>query len=360
MKKLITLLLALSMVLSLVACGSKADAPAADAPAADAPAADAPAADAPAAGGDYEGKLAWYFPCVVAFGENLRAGVEAYSAENNVPIKVITGTDFTQNAENAQVEALLGMGYKYYSIAGVDGAGVNGLYEQLVDEGCVVNNMGWDSLHPTVANHLIATDIPLSAEKGAEKLCELMGYKGNILVCFGPITDTTYPDRRNAILSVIDKYPDMKIVTELADMITPEATLTKFSDGLTAHMNEIDGILSVGADPASICSVLEDVYAKGADRMKSVLIDIDDVVVEAIKNGTIDGTIVQNEFGIGYISGEVLRLQADGWVPKEGAYHIDTGIVFVDKNNIDSYAEDLEVVTADILAKLTTDYMEKG
>ena len=49
MKKLIALLLALVMVLGLVACGAKDDAPAADAPAADAPAADAPAADAPAA-----------------------------------------------------------------------------------------------------------------------------------------------------------------------------------------------------------------------------------------------------------------------------------------------------------------------
>ena len=49
MKKLIAMLLALAMVLSLAACGAKTDAPAADAPAADAPAADAPAADAPAA-----------------------------------------------------------------------------------------------------------------------------------------------------------------------------------------------------------------------------------------------------------------------------------------------------------------------
>ena len=48
MKKLLALLLALVMVLGLVACGAKDDAPAADAPAADAPAADAPAADAPA------------------------------------------------------------------------------------------------------------------------------------------------------------------------------------------------------------------------------------------------------------------------------------------------------------------------
>lgn len=44
MKKIIALLLVLVMVLGLVACGAKNDAPAADAPAADAPAADAPAA----------------------------------------------------------------------------------------------------------------------------------------------------------------------------------------------------------------------------------------------------------------------------------------------------------------------------
>ena len=48
MKKIIAMLLALVMALSLVACGGSS-APAADAPAADAPAAEAPAAEAPAA-----------------------------------------------------------------------------------------------------------------------------------------------------------------------------------------------------------------------------------------------------------------------------------------------------------------------
>ena len=45
MKKMLALVLALMMVLSLVACGAKNDAPAADAPAVDAPATDAAAAD---------------------------------------------------------------------------------------------------------------------------------------------------------------------------------------------------------------------------------------------------------------------------------------------------------------------------
>ena len=49
MKKLIAMLLALVMVLSLAACGAKQEAPATQPPAADAPAADAPAAEPPAA-----------------------------------------------------------------------------------------------------------------------------------------------------------------------------------------------------------------------------------------------------------------------------------------------------------------------
>ena len=49
MKKLIAMLLALVMVLSLAACGAKQEAPATQPPAADAPAADAPATEPPAA-----------------------------------------------------------------------------------------------------------------------------------------------------------------------------------------------------------------------------------------------------------------------------------------------------------------------
>ena len=56
MKKLISLLLALVMVLSLAACGAKEEAPAAEAPAAEAPAAEAPAE---AAGIDGEIAIFW-------------------------------------------------------------------------------------------------------------------------------------------------------------------------------------------------------------------------------------------------------------------------------------------------------------
>ena len=66
MKKMLALVLALMMVLSLVACGGNNDAPAADAPAADAPAADAPAADEAAFTGVEDGVLTVGMECAYA------------------------------------------------------------------------------------------------------------------------------------------------------------------------------------------------------------------------------------------------------------------------------------------------------
>ena len=73
MKKIISLLLVLVMMLGLVACG-KADAPAADAPAADAPAADAPAADAGDGARPFEGRT-----LTIAHGHHAYA--DAYNAQ---------------------------------------------------------------------------------------------------------------------------------------------------------------------------------------------------------------------------------------------------------------------------------------
>ena len=88
MKKLIALLLALVMVIGLVACGAKEDAPAADAPAADAPAADAPAADAPAEKKPY------------------KFGLMIYAETDEATISIRTGVE--KAAEAAGIELVIG------------------------------------------------------------------------------------------------------------------------------------------------------------------------------------------------------------------------------------------------------------
>ncbi len=89
MKKLIAMLLALAMVLSLAACGASEPA-ATEAPKADAPAADAPAADAAA------GKVFWlnFKP---ESDEALQNLAKMYTEKTGVPVKVVTAASGTYN-----------------------------------------------------------------------------------------------------------------------------------------------------------------------------------------------------------------------------------------------------------------------
>lgn len=92
--------------------------------------------------------------------------------------------------------------------------------------------------------------------------------------------------------------------------------------------------------------------------MVVVGIDYDDVILQGLRDGIMDATVAQNNAGIGYIGMEVAKLQMEGYRAKEGKYHIDTGIVMVTNENIDTFMTELEAVTQEIVATLTTEYME--
>jgi ABC-type sugar transport system substrate-binding protein len=309
---------------------------------------------------NYEGLLAWYYPFPHPFGEACKAGIDAYVRDTGIPVKVLIGPEFTMTSEIESVEALMGQGYKHYGIFSVDAAAANGLYEEMVAKGCTVNNIGWDSAPDSAASHLIATDIGKAAEMQLEYLAELMGHEGNIAIVYEALEDIAIQQRRAAVDKVMSKYPDMKVELELSDMKTVEASTIKIQDGLSAKAGSIDGIAALGFTCSqALVNVLSDLYQQGADKMFVVTIDSDDMIDNAIKNGIIDATCVQNPYGIGYISGEVFRLQADGWRPKEGKYHIDTGAIMADKTNIDNMGAIFEALTKQIMDTLTTEYMKK-
>ena len=85
MKKLLALLLALVMVLSMAACGAKEEAPKAEAPAADAPAAEAPAAE----GLPYEGETLTVLYMSGVYADAARAMVPEFEAATGAKVEVV-------------------------------------------------------------------------------------------------------------------------------------------------------------------------------------------------------------------------------------------------------------------------------
>lgn len=235
MKKLIALLLAMIMVLSMVACGA-ADAPVADAPAADAPAADAPAADAPA---DTRYKIG--FANIGEVNETCMAvkrSFEAAAEKNDFDLVYMNndmdGATAVKNADNMVQQ------------------GVDGLVEFNIDAsvGATLKSICDDAGIPLIAIDIGIDGVPFFGGDNAQvgvvggrhlgKVAqERWGEEPDILLLIEDSTsgETPMPRVRNmpeGLRETFPDFPDEKIYT--LDGAGDAADVQKLvSDFLTAH-----------------------------------------------------------------------------------------------------------------------------
>jgi ribose transport system substrate-binding protein len=359
-KRLVMGLVAVLTIISmLAACTAPVAAPAA--PAGDA-AATEPAAEeaaAPAAAGDF--KPVWYAPAPHPYFEEVKAGVEAFEKDFGVTVEKQVGPDWEQGSQNERMEALAAKGFNAFSVYPADASGANGLYEELTARDINIANFGTSTLQPTTASFAVATDVKAAAMAATEALIETMGGKGNIINVLEVLEDPNTALRKQGIEEVVAKYPDVKIIQEVAGMTSVEEATQKVGDTLSANIDNVDGIIATGYTPSvAIAQVLSEYKSKGGERViHAVGIDTDEIVVQAIKDGVMDGTIVQNPYGHGYLTMLLLKYLSEGYKPQADAYFVDGGFVFANADNLETYNEDIVKVTEQIKNDLLTKYLEK-
>jgi ribose transport system substrate-binding protein len=358
------LLLALlvSAMMGCVAPAAPAAAPAAAEEATAAPAAEAaaPAAEAAApVAGDF--KPVWYAPAPHPYFEDVRKGIEAFEADTGIAVEKQLGPDWKQDSQNQRMEALAAGGSNAFSVYPADASGANSLYDELTQRGIHIINFGTTTLQPTTASFAVATDVKVAAMEATEQLIKAMGEKGNIINVLEVLEDPNTVLRKEGIEEVVAKYPDVTIIQEVAGMTSAQEALQKVSDALAANIDKVDGIIATGYNPTvAIAQAMTEYKDKGGDRViHSVGIDTDPIVMEAIANGVMDGTIVQNPYGHGYLSMMLLQLMSEGWTPAPDVYFVDAGFAFATKENLETYNDDILAVTAQIKDELTTKYLVK-
>lgn len=308
-------------------------------------------------------KMAWYAPAPHPYFDEVQKGVEKFAQEEGVDVTIQIGPDWTQASENEKVEALVAQGINALSIYPCDASGANGLYEEISEKaGVDVINFGSDTASPSAASFAVATDVKQAAYDAAEAVIKMMGEKGNILNVLEVLEDPNTALRKEGVEEAVAKYPDVKIIQEIAGIKTQEEAVSKIESALSANVGKIDGIVCTGlVTSVGMTQTLGDYYEKqGMDKhIYAIGIDTDEGVMNGIKDGTIDATIAQNPIGHGYISCALLKYMSEGYEIKDGAYFINAGNVVVTKDSMDSYEQELEKVTDEILGKLTTDYLTK-
>jgi ribose transport system substrate-binding protein len=285
-----------------------------------------------------EYRMSFYIPLVHPYHEIVKTGIEAFSKDFGIDVLIKVGTDFTQEHENENVEGMIAQGYDAITMYPVDANGANGLYKELTDNGVYVLSYATSSNQPNTASFAVATDVYDAAKVACERLIQEMGEEGKIINIIESVEDPNTILRKKGVEEVVAEYPNVEILQEIVSGLGLEEATEAIGNVLSTKINDIDGMIATGYTPTLVSAAL--LTEVGDKRIKFVGIDDDPVVLDAIRDGFIDGSISQAPWGQGYISCLLMKYLLDGWTPKE--YFVNSGVVVIDQDNADSYSEDVK------------------
>ena len=174
----------------------------------------------------------------------------------------------------------------------------------------------------------------------------------------GYLKDLNTQKRMEAVeKAVAETDGKVELVQHLADIDDQEAADRAINSFLAANADEIDGIVTSAYVPSVVSATA--LRNLGDKRIKMVGIDDDQVVLDAIRDGFVYGTMSQNPYGQAYIGAKVLADLKSGCVPKADAqFHIDSGTLLISVDNIDTYDDERKALTREITESFRDKYLD--
>lgn len=268
--------------------------------------------------------------------------------------------------QNQLLESLLTQGYNGFLIFPGDPVGTNSVVSELTGEGAQVISLAGCLQQPSDDAFCLGTDTGNSAYLGTKELIERMGGSGRIAHFTGFLVDPNTQLRIDAVQRAADETNGaVEVVQVIADIDAPEPAEEKINAYLAAEAANVDGIITTAWVPAVVAS--NALRRLGDKRIHMVGIDHDEVVIQAIKDGFVDGTMLQNPYGQGYIgSFAVDRLAAGCTVAADAPFgstaltdkFIDSGTTFVDAAQVDDYLASMQAVTTELMANFEATYLD--
>ncbi len=174
-------------------------------------------------------------------------------------------------------------------------------------------------------------------------MTEQLGGFGNVAVMVGAKDAQNNIERLTGFEDALKNESDINIICiESTDNLLNEAIAK--ARKIFKEYQDIDGIFaSSGSDAQAAVQIMKEKDIE-AGKIKIIGFDDDKKTLELIKNGSVAGTIVQNTNAMGYESVMHLYKVLKGELPMEkaenGSDSIDTGIIFVTNDNVDTYSSE--------------------
>jgi ribose transport system substrate-binding protein len=283
------------------------------------------------------------------------------AADYKVPAKWELGL------QNQLIENATAQGYNAFLIFPGDPVATNSPMADLQSAGIPSIATAGCTKDPTPALFCFGTAVDHSAYLGTKELIKALGGKGTIVHFTGNLVDPNTQLRMDAVAQAVKETNGaVKLLQTIADIDrTPQEADDKINALLAARGKDVDGIISTAWLPSvSAATALRRI---GDKRIQMVGIDHDAVVLAAIKDGFVHGTMLQNPYGQAYIGTYVLsEIVAHGCKVNDKApfktnalttRFIDSGTTFQGADGVDHYQDAMKAVTADLMKTFKATYL---
>lgn len=310
-------------------------------------------------------RIGFYAPIVMDWFDSVKKGCDQFASEYGAEIEYQFGPaeSGSQAIQDELMEAMAAKGIRNFLVYPENPSASNATYREFKNIGSNIVNYGGDTEQPTPASFFVGLDVYEASKARMQRTVDDLGGKGNIITAYQDAADPMVAVGRSAYNGVIDATPGCTLLQELSDLNSAEMATAKFADALSANFGKIDAIVVYGQQVSvGLANALKEYYASNpdADLIYVIGSNIMPEVLESVRAGYTTYTTADIPEGYGYIGCSLLAHLRDGWVPRDGVYKIIMPEIYVNKDNVDSFENDIRQIQADMVAKIETEYMIKA
>lgn len=273
------------------------------------------------------------------------AGFKQAAAEYGVTARVVGPDNRDAQAESAELQKAIAVKPAGILISVADAQVLQPGIDAAISAGIPVITMDSDAA-ASRRLYFIGTNNLEAGRLGGRRLAERLGGKGNV-VFFTLAGQPNTDDRLKGFKDAFSAYPGINIV-EIVDVQTePQIAFDRTQQFMVqTGARKIDAFVSL--ESVSGKMVADAVKRTGATDRTLVAWDVNQDTLDAIKAGTIDFTVVQKPYTMGYVGLKALdevyhnppkQLANNSSADPFAVYpeFVDTGTALVDKSNVDPY-----------------------
>ncbi len=272
------------------------------------------------------------------FWKSIHAGAVKAQQElvaKGVPVEVVWKGPLREDDRDQQIQVVENFTSRHVSglvLAPLDSQALVNPVESAVQAGIPVVIMD-SGLKSDKYLSFVATDNFKGGQLAAQYMGELLGGKGNVILLRYAVGSNSTEEREKGFLDGLGKFPDIKLISSDQYAGPTVETAYQASQNLLNRFGaEVNGVFCV-CEPATIAmtKALRDI-GKAGGKVNMVGFDAGTQSVLDMKNGDVQGLVVQNPMLMGYLSVITVMKHLQG---EKVENRIDTGVVLVTPKNME-------------------------